>query len=331
MTTHMRREIDEIPAVLDRLAAPEAQEEIARLAGMLRSRDPGLVLTIARGSSDHMALSLKYAIELTLRLPVASLGPSLVTVYGVAPRPRQAVALAFSQSGGSADIVALTEALSSSGTPVFALTNTPESPLGRAADGLLDVRAGPERAVAATKSAVATLVAGLWLVALWAEDTPLAAALRTLADTVRGAEPNHGWEAASHALQASDRAMVIGRGPALGLAHEMALKLLETCGIHAMAYSAAEVLHGPNAVLTDGIPVLALTAGSGSAVDGTVARLAGQGANVLRPVALHPPVHPLVDPILELIAFYGMVEALSRARGRDPDAPAFLVKATSTL
>lgn len=325
---HMAREIDEIPMAAARLATPEMRARLGAVADRLRAAEPAALLTVARGSSDHAATYLKYAAELTLGLPVASIGPSLASIYEARLRTEGMAVLAISQSGTSRDLTALTEVLSAAGGVTVTLTNTPTSGLASVADEVVDVMAGPERAVAATKSYVNSILAGLWLIGLWARDARLCRALDHLPDAFtapRDAMPLFAG------LETVDRAMVIARGAALGVAAEIALKLLETCGIHASAYSGAEVLHGPSAILSGGFPVIALTSGAGKGMDQAVQQLSRQGADLRVMTAAEGTGHPLVDPLLDLPALYRALERLSRARQMSPDAPPFLRKETSTL
>lgn len=178
----MLREIDEIPSAARRLAAPGAQADVAALAARLRALAPPAVLTVARGSSDHAATYLSYVIGHALGLPVASVGPSLHSIWGRDLQARGTVTLAISQSGQSRDILALTEALSAAGSLTVAVTDKPDSPLARTAELRLATLAGPETAVAATKSFSNSILAGLWLAAHWAEDTALIEALLALPD-----------------------------------------------------------------------------------------------------------------------------------------------------
>ena len=329
--THMRREIDEIPQAVARLSGTAAQAQLSDAAAKLKALDPPALITVARGSSDHAVSYLKYAIELRLGLPVASVGPSIASVYKAQLRSRGLGVLAVSQSGASTDIGLMAKMLRADGGLVTALTNTPDSPLAKVVDQVVDVAAGPENAVAATKSFVNSVVAGVWLVGLWAGDSKMIDALNRLPDRLAARQVSYAFDDASACLERADRAVVIARGAGLGLAQEMALKLLETCRIHASAYSGAEVLHGPSALLTDGYPVVALTTGGEAGVEQAIERISGQGARVVRVPEATGTGHPLVDPILDMPPFYAMVEALSRARGANPDAPAHLMKETKTV
>ena len=339
MTTHMRREIDEIPAAVARLAAPERRDALRAVAARLAALDPPALLTVARGSSDHAATYLSHAAGMALGLPVASFPPSLVTVHEAPLRARGLAALAISQSGKSGDLVATAGALERAGCPVVALTNTPGSPLARAASEVIDIAAGPERAVAATKSFVASIVAGLWVIAFWSGDRTLEGALRALPEALDRPDSGRGATEAVVALAEARSAVVIGRGPGLGLAHEVALKLIETCALPAAAYSAAEVLHGPSAILTAGHPVLALVSRPVAATAQAVERLSAQGARVLtvgdgsaaESMDGGATGHALVDPLLAMPALYRAIEARARGLGLSPDRPPNLTKETRTL
>ena len=174
-------------------------------------------------------------------------------------------------------------------------------------------------------------MAGLWLIADWVEDEALVGALTRLPGAMRDATSGDGFAEAETVLAARDQAMVIARGVGLGLAHEAALKLLETCAIHASSYSGAEVLHGPSALLTDGYPVLALTTGAGHGMDQALARLPEQGARVVALPEQSGVGHPLVDPLLDVQPIYRMAERLSQGRGMNPDDPPHLKKETKTI
>lgn len=338
--THMRREVEEIPQVVAGFlgaAAPVLDAAAARL----RTVDPALVVTVARGSSDHASSYLKYAIELTLGLPVASVGPSIASIYGRDLKLDSAVAIAVSQSGKSPDIVAMAQSGRRNGALGIALTNTAGSPLAESADIAIDLMAGKEQSVAATKSFVSSVVAGLSILAHWTGDSSLQAALSRLPEAL-GRAVTVDWTPLVAALNDRHSLYVLGRGPALAIAQEAALKFKETCGIHAEAYSAAEVLHGPARIVEGGFPVLALAArdASEAGVAEIADRLAKQGATAFATtdrvtVAQRLPFvgtgHGLTDALVLIASFYGFVEMLSRHRGFDPDNPPHLKKVTETV
>lgn len=340
MTSHMRREIEEIPStVRDFLAA--GVDTFAEAGNRLRAHDPATIVTVARGSSDHAASFLKYAIELTAGIPVASIGPSIVSIYGRELRLGRSAALAISQSGQSPDIVAMAASARRGGALTLAITNTPDSPLAEATDLTVDLRAGIEQSVAATKTFVTSIVAGLAVLADWQEDGALLAALSDLPESLERAIACD-WSPLLPALDGRTSLYVLGRGPAHAIASEAALKFKETCGIHAEAYSAAEVLHGPARIVEAGYPVLALVArdAAEASVVEVAEKLAGQGARAFVTAAsaragtrldFAATGHPLTDALALIVPFYGFVEALSRHRGFDPDRPPHLRKVTETL
>lgn len=340
MQTHMRREIDEIPAAAARLI--EGSADGLRRAGLsLRERNPAYVATIARGSSDHAAHFLKYAIELVARKPVASIGPSLASIYGVTLDLSGAATIAISQSGKSPDIVAMAGAATRSGAESIALTNTMGSPLAEASRHAIDIAAGPELAVAATKSYVSSVLAGLILLAEWTGDAPLSAAIRALPEQFEKAVRLDWLPVLSADLKDATSLYMLGRGPSLAIASEAALKFKETSGLHAEAYSAAEVLHGPVALVKPEFPVIAFAArdAAESSIAGVADGLAEKRASVYATSARAEKAgrlpfvetgHFLTDALCLIIPFYGFVEAWSRALGYNPDKPEALKKVTET-
>ena len=223
---------------------------------------------------------------------------------------------------------------------IVALVNAEDSPLAQLADDLIPLRAGTERSVAATKSYIASLAAIVHLVASWSRDAQLAAALQQAPELLERAW-RLDWSAAVTHLMPANNMYVIGRGLGLGVAQEAALKLKETCGLHAEAVSAAELRHGPMALVRAGFPLLIFTQNdeSRSGVTQLAAELAAQGADVLlagadaaRATILPTEgAHPVIEPLLFAQSFYRMANALSLARGGDPDRPPHLHKVTETL
>ena len=338
--THMRQEVEEIPSAVSRLLS-EGKSDFAAAGAALRARDPAAIVTIARGSSDHASAFLKYSIELLAGVPVASVGPSIVSIYGRELKLGRTAAISISQSGKSPDIVAMTESARRSGALTFALTNTVGSPLAAAAEHMVALRSGEEKSVAATKTFVASIVAGLGILGNWLEDKALLAALDSLPRLLEQAV-HVDWSPLLGALDGHNSLYVLGRGPTLAIASEAALKFKETCGIHAEAYSAAEVLHGPARIVEREFPVLALTAGDAAepSVAEVADRLTGQGARVFltsgkgtraERLPLAASGHPLTDALALIVTFYGFVEALSRHRGFNPDQPPHLRKVTETI
>lgn len=339
-TTHMRREIAEIPEATTRLLEGSAKE-LAATGEHLKRANPRFVTTVARGSSDHAASFLKYAIELNAGLPVASIGPSISSIYGARLKLADSACLAISQSGKSPDIVAMAEGARSGGALTIALTNTAGSPLAEASDHAIDIRAGVEKSVAATKTFVNSAVAGLAVLAHWTDDAKLLAALEALPEHFAKAV-DCDWMGIAGELTEGNSLFILGRGPSFAIANEAALKFKETCAMHAESYSAAEVMHGPLALVRPGFPVLALAARDASepsiaeAADG----LADRGAaihitsSLAKKAKILPHVatgHPLTDPLMLIASFYGFVEAFARHRGLNPDSPPNLRKVTETI
>ncbi len=338
----MASEIAECGAVARRQLTANAPST-AKLAADLRARKPSFAVTIARGSSDHAALYLKHLVELKAGLACASLGPSLASLYHAPLRLAGAVAIAISQSGRSPDIVAMQRAARDERAVTIALVNDEDSPLARGADALLPLHAGVERSVAATKSMIASLVAGASLVAHWSEDGELLAALGKLPSILELSSAAPPSEAAVETLAKAHSLFVVGRGATHAVAAEAALKLKETSAIHAEAFSSAEVLHGPAGIIGPQFPVLAFAPADAAREGFFVAldRLASFGAApLLVDCEAHPRWqtvvaldggHPLLTPIVALHAFYRVAEATARRRGRDPDQPPHLRKVTETL
>jgi glutamine---fructose-6-phosphate transaminase (isomerizing) len=340
--TFMAAEIAEAGAVVRRqLAANTALT--AKLAADLRARKPSFVATVARGSSDHAALYLKHLVELQLGLACASLGPSIASLYHAPLKLEGAVAIAISQSGRSPDIVAMQRTAKDQHAMTIAFVNDEGSPLAQETDALLPLCAGLERSVAATKSMIASLVAGAALVADWSDDPQLRAALTKLPSVLDSSSAATPAKEAIETLAPASSLFVVGRGATHAIAAEAALKLKETSAIHAEAFSSAEVLHGPAGIITPGFPVLAF-APADAARPGffdTLERLAAFGATPLlvdiEPHKRWPTIvvldggHPLLTPIVALHAFYRVAESTARRRGRDPDQPPHLKKVTETL
>jgi glucosamine--fructose-6-phosphate aminotransferase (isomerizing) len=301
---------------------------------------PKAIVTIARGSSDHAALFFKYICEIKLGIPVASLGPSLATLYHAPLQMAGLASLAISQSGQSPDLIALQKAVRQAGGLTIAATNNSGSPLARDSEVPLDLSAGPELSVAATKSFVASAALVAALVAYWAKDAELLAALEDLPDRL-GKALACDWNAAIAGLAQASSLFVIGRGPGLAMAAEAALKMKEMCGLHAEAYSAAELRHGPVTLTGPEFPVLVFDGGNADPSPAEIAgRLVSEGVTVFlagseaKGVISLPAArthHPITDYIALMASFYVFAESLSRRRGFDPDRPKRLKKVTQTV
>jgi glucosamine--fructose-6-phosphate aminotransferase (isomerizing) len=337
--TQMHREAAQAPDVV----AAQFQRNAGRvreIADRLRREPPRAVVTCARGSSDHAATFARYLIETRLSVLTSSAAPSVSSVYGARADVRDALLVAISQSGASPDLLATVEAARRGGARVLAIVNVEESPLASLADFVLPLCAGAETSVAATKSYLASLAAAVHLTAEWTGDASLRAALEATPALMQRAWQLD-WSVAVDALRVAGSGYVIARGLGLGVAQEWALKLKETCRLHAEALSAAEVRHGPMALVRPDFPVL-LLAQHDETHDGvvTLAReLAGLGARAMLAGGEGPGVtalpvltaDPAIEPLLATQSFYRLANDLALARGLDPDRPAHLRKVTETM
>jgi glutamine---fructose-6-phosphate transaminase (isomerizing) len=340
MASRMFAEAAEAPQrVRSQLAANAGR--IEALADRLRRTPPRAVTTLGRGSSDNAATYARYLVETRLGVMTASSSPSVSSVYEAAPDMAGVLTLAISQSGRSPDLLSAAQAAKAAGALVVALVNDEASPLAAQADVTLPLGAGPETSVAATKSFITALSAIAQLAAVWSEDKALAEALADLPDRLEAAWALD-WRAALTPLTKAEHLYVLARGLGFGVAQEAALKFKETCGLHAEAFSSAEVRHGPMALIGPSFPVLAFTQDdvAGEGVVETAAGFASQGAPVIqvggadRPGVTHLPAaagHPALEPIGQIQSFYRFADALAEARGFDPDKPSHLRKVTETL
>ena len=338
-STRMFAEAAEAADVVARQHAAN-MDAVRRLGARLRTNPPSGVITCARGSSDHAATFAKYLIETRAGVLTTSAAPSIASVYGAATGASGMLAIGISQSGKSPDILATMAAARDGGAATLALVNAADSPLAALADTVVPLHAGPEKSVAATKSYIATLAAITHVVAEWTADDALRQALDTLPDLLRRAWAAD-WSPLVERLIGARGLYVIGRGVGFGIAQEAALKFKETCGLHAEAFSAAEVRHGPMALVGPDFPLLVFRQAdeAGDGIDALVKDVVARGGSVL--VAGRTPAgatllplaeaDPAIQPILAIQSFYRAANALSVARGFDPDRPPHLAKITETL
>ena len=331
----MATEIAEQPTVLAGLLARGA-DLIADAAMRIAKRRPRFVLIAARGTSDHAALYAKYLVEVRLGLPAGLVSPSTMTVYGARPELSDVLFIAVSQSGGSPDLLDSLTVARDCGALTVAVTNKAGSPLAGAADIHLDVRAGAERAVAATKTYTAELLA-LYLLVVGAASGDVAGA-----DAIpHAAAATLSFQAATTAAQRyrfADRLVTTARGYSYPTAREAALKLMETSYLAAQAFSGADLLHGPMAMVDSRVPVIAVMSPGrgGAAMAPVVERLKDSGADVLAvgteeglPLASAGIAEELL-PILEILPLQQLAWRLALDRGGDPDHPRGLSKITET-
>jgi glucosamine--fructose-6-phosphate aminotransferase (isomerizing) len=337
--THLLAEIGEAPEAVARQDAA-LRAPLSELVGRLQRRPPQVVVTCARGSSAHAATFGKHLIERHLGIPVAAAAPSVATVYGQRLRLDGQLHLAISQSGRSDDLIETTAAAKAAGAVTVALVNAVDSPLAAASDIVLPMGAGPELSVAATKTYIASLAALVRLTARWTGKAEMAAALERLPRRLRQAI-DLDWSAVPPQLEAATSLVTIGRGPTLAVAREAALKLKETCNLHAEAFSGAEFLHGPVALVDERYPMLIFmpTDAAGQGLSRLAEDLSGKGASLWvthegeRGTGRLPALardDPDTDAICLIQSFYGMLVPLAASRGGDADRPRHLKKVTRT-
>ena len=314
---------------------------INQLCALLKGRPPRVVVTCARGSSAYAASFGKHLIERHLGIPVATAAPSITTVYGRNLQLEDQFFLAISQSGRSDDLIETTRSAKAAGALTAAIVNDVDSPLAGACDIVLPMAAGSELSVAATKTFIASLSALLRLIAAWADETSLAAALDRLPERLVEAT-RLDWSHAVGAISAEKSLVTLGRGPTLAIAQEAALKLKEICNLHAEAYSGAEFQHGPIALVTSGYPVLIFMPGDKSAdpLSALAADLCRKGAAVFTTghddlssgarLPILPLDRPETDAVCLIQSFYALAIHMGTHRGMNVDQPRNLQKVTRT-
>jgi glucosamine--fructose-6-phosphate aminotransferase (isomerizing) len=328
---------DSAACVARQLVANE--DRVRRLADDLRAHPPAFIVTCARGSSDSAATFAKYIFETELGIVVSSAAPSVQSVYGARLKLAGALVLMISQSGRSPDLVQFAKSARRAGARVVALVNAEQSPLSRIAHYDLPLHAGVEEGIAATKSYICSLAALLGIAAAWKADLEMQSAVADLPALLQGAWELD-WSRAAERLHDVASMFVIGRGPGYAVALEAALKLKETSGIHAEAFSAAEVRHGPMAVVRRDFPVLCFSLNdvSRAGVHELAREFRDKGAKVLEipgvgadglPAVISS--YPPCTAVGLIQSFYRMANALAVRRGRDPDRPPNLIKVTETL
>ncbi|MFD3653925.1 SIS domain-containing protein [Streptomyces sp. NPDC058620] len=340
----MSGEMAEQPAMLRRIlqrGAPGIREVAAEIA----AKKPRFVLLTARGSSDNAALYAKYLLEIRLGLPCGLASMSTTTAYGARPDLTDVLVITVSQSGGSPDLVASTKAARAAGAITLAVTNNPDSPLAAVSEYSIDILAGPEKALPATKTYTASLLAlYLFVDGLTAGDGPAAAEpLPGLAEQILARKDE--VKSLASRYRFAERMVITSRGYGYPTAKEAALKLMETSYIPALSYSGADLLHGPLAMVDNISPVIAVVTDGrgGDALQPVLDRLRGRGADlfVVGPKAQVEAastgfalptagVPEELQPILEILPLQMLAYEVTIARGQDPDAPRALAKVTET-
>jgi glucosamine--fructose-6-phosphate aminotransferase (isomerizing) len=344
--TGMATDIAEQPEVFAGLLASgvPALETVARA---IAERRPKHVVFTARGTSDHAALYAAYLTEIRLGVPAGLSSPSALTVYGARPDYSQALVVGVSQSGGSPDLAEVLRIAREQGALTLAVTNNPGSPLAGIAELSVDVHAGHERAVAATKTYTAELLSLLVLIEAIRNGGTLDAAERQAlnllpelaARTLEDETPFH----LANRYRFAARVVTTGRGYAYPTAREAALKLMETSYLASLAFSGADLLHGPLALADPGVPVLAVVGSGpgGEAMKDVLDRLderradivtigSGEVKGVSARLAV-PEVDERYAALLDILPLQRLALAVALGRGENPDAPRGLKKVTETL
>lgn len=325
-----------VPGALMAKESAEAIDVFARTAtqevNLPNLGEVDAIYTIARGSSDAAANILSYEFMRELGVPMTSLPPSVFSI-GKGVSMENAAALVVSQSGASEDLVRSAKGAASRGAKVLALTNIPASPVEAAADATIAIGAGPENAVPATKTVVGSIAAGMALLAGLEPKYDAKTSAKSLAKAPH-ALPNAA--ALRAAFLRARHFYVIGRDTGFGAAHEVALKLKECCALHAEAYSASEVLHGPLQLATNPLMVLILDTGQADiqdSLDQAEGRFKAVGCEVLRlrvSDLIDTDIKPAAAAAYLLALIYPVILETALALGLNPDAPATLAKVTQT-
>ncbi|HET9851966.1 MAG TPA: SIS domain-containing protein [Candidatus Limnocylindrales bacterium] len=345
----LRDEIFEQPEALGRQLDSSGQA-LAALAGRLRAEPIDNVIIAARGTSDHAAIYAQYVLGVRNGLSVGLATPSVVSLYGAAPRMARSLVIGISQSGASPDVVSVVAAARRAGAPTLAITNEPSSPLAAEAELLLDLAAGPERSVAATKTYTTSLLAIVRISLALDPDVGAAAAVEALPGVVAAAleaEPEVAAIARELAAadDAFDRCVLVGRGFEYATAREWALKLKELARVFADPYSSADFLHGPIALVQPGIPVLVL-APAGVPLAGQLQLLRDLRERAVETVVVSDDTDALalgrwpiplpagtpewLRPIVSIVLAQLFALHATLARGLDPDEPRYISKVTRT-
>jgi glucosamine--fructose-6-phosphate aminotransferase (isomerizing) len=340
------KEIFEQPAVFGKLLTVE-QERIATIATKVRLLDPRYVFLVARGTSDNAGLYAKYLWGAYNHLPVALAAPSLFTYYGQPPRLEGALVVGVSQSGRSPDILAVVEEGKRQGCPTLVITNAPDSPLAGRADFVINIQAGPEKAVAASKTYTAELLAMAMFSTALAQDDARAADLGRIpdwADRILGLDADIARLALRYRYM--DHCAVIGRGFNYATAFEWSLKLKELAHVIAEPYSSADFLHGPIAMVEPGFPILAALPG-GQTFDSTLNLLkdlrrrhhaelviiSDQPAALKlaqSPIEMPPGIPEWLSPLLAILPAQLFCYHLTQAKGFNVESPRSIHKVTET-
>ena len=345
--SRLEAEIAEQPAVVGRLLDRQ-WPAVRAVASAIQARAPGVVVLVARGSSDNVAIYGRYLLEICNRQLTSLAAPSTVTLYERGPRLAEAVVIAVSQSGRGEDVVAYVETARAQGAITVAVVNDGGSPLAGAAEWVLECLAGPELSVPATKTVTAQMTVLAMLSLALAAATPERNLLPLPAAVERALALRPEVSAFARTLGADGPSSVIGRGFGFPVALELALKLKEMAYLRAEPFSAADFYHGPIALVDPSYAALLVDVGGKSSEAAWTTAMAirerGGQAHLLRAgdlagwkpalpggrLALDVPLAEPYAPVVALVLGQLVAFELATALGLDPARPRGLHKVTST-
>ncbi len=345
MVSQFEKEIYEQPAVLANFLDKNLNN-VKAIASIMRKYDPKFVLIAARGTSDNAAIYAKYLISAFLQIPVGLAIPSLYTIFKQPPLMRNGLVIGISQSGESPDVLAVMEEARKQSCPTLGIVNRIDSPLVQFSDMILPLNCGEEKAVAASKTHTAQLLAIASLTAMWRTDSQLINNLSPLPDTINDALKTHQRiKEIAEEIKTHDRILIVGRGFTYCTTHEIALKIKELAYISADPYSAADFKHGPIALVEEGFPLVAI-APEGKAFEtmhaliNEVKQIGAETIIISNRLSLaqeNPRFLPIpldvpewLSPIVTVVPGQLLALSLTVARGNDPDKPRSLKKVTHT-
>ncbi len=342
----LKSEIFEQPAVLAHLIKEQTQE-VRKIAHTLQKKSIKYIFLAARGTSDNAGLYAKYLLGAFNRLPTALAAPSLFSLYRKPPDMSHALVVGISQSGRSPDIVSVMTEAKRQKVPSLAISNDPHSPLAQAAEFSLDIHAGPEKAIAATKTYTLELLAIGMLSAALQEDKKRFEELQHVPSFVQKVlEMDSVIKSAAERFRFMEKCVVLGRGFNYATAYEWSLKLKELAYVSASPYSSADFQHGPVAIISKGFPVLAV-APDGAVFENMMNFLTNlvhkhqvkllavsnrqEAISMAQtPLALPKDLPEWLSPLVSIVPAQLFCYHLTRVKGLDPDNPRGLNKITLT-
>jgi len=344
MTSLMEKEALQSPLIIEEQLQTN-KKLLLQIAKSLQKKEIDFVQTIARGSSNNAAHFAKYLFENNLNIITCPAELCMRTVYKAKLNLKNSLVLAISQSGESPDLIEYLSYAKERSATTIAIVNSPNSPLAKIAEIVIPIHAGKEKAVAATKSFLATLSALIQLIGHIKNDKQLLALINKLPERLYEClDPLS--EPFIKTFAKTKNLFVIARGYLLPIAKEIALKFKETCAIHAEAYSSAEILHGPMAMVDENFHGLFLFQKDESRkftldVFQKFAKLKARTFSFLPADLLMQTntdkffitprsLHPVCDPLIQIQTFYPLCAKLSLIKNKNPDKPQNISKVTKT-